>query len=215
MQARFAGFLLDTASRQLTRGGQSCPLSPKAFTLLEALLEAHPAAVSKEALYEILWPSVFVEPGNLHNLVAEVRNALGDQERQIVRTAQRFGYALTAPVARDEKSSRYRLVLGHHVVALKEGKNLIGRDPEAEIHIDSSSVSRHHAVITVNEEVVEIDDLGSKNGTHIGGRRLETAARLQDGDEILLGRVHALFRAMPLDGTTESINETRRPASRP
>ena len=208
MQARFAGFLLDTASRQLTRGGQSCPLSPKAFTLLEALLQAHPAAVSKEALYEILWPSVFVEPGNLHNLVAEVRRALGDRKRQIVRTAQRFGYALAAAVSRDEKHSRYRLVLGQQTIPLTEGKNLVGRDPEAEILIDASSVSRRHAVITVNEEVVEIDDLGSKNGTHIGRRRVESSARLQDGDEIVFGRVHALFRTMPLDGTTEEIGGT-------
>src|SRR6185436_14839307 len=71
MRARFADCIFDSEKHELRRNDALVDLAPKAFAMLEALIEARPAAVSKETLYEKLWSNVFVEQGNLHTLVAE------------------------------------------------------------------------------------------------------------------------------------------------
>ena len=73
----------------------SVPLSPKAFQLLELLLDRRPEAVAKTELLERLWPETFVSDASLHNLVAEIRAALGDAPRaaRYIRTVPRYGYA--------------------------------------------------------------------------------------------------------------------------
>jgi pSer/pThr/pTyr-binding forkhead associated (FHA) protein len=55
-------------------------------------------------------------------------------------------------------------------------------------------VSRFHARLTVTDAGVTIDDLGSKNGTTVGGTRLASSATLRDGDEIRFGSVVTVFR---------------------
>src|SRR5438046_10668761 len=91
MRLRFAEFLFDSRLHRLSRDGQPVELSPKAYALLEILLQARPGAVSKEALYDRLWPKTFVEPGNLHNLVSEIRAARADDARSTTLTAHGFG----------------------------------------------------------------------------------------------------------------------------
>ena len=73
-------------------------VSPKAFALLEALIKVRPKAVSKDELHSCLWPETFVSDANLPNLVAELRESLGDDahEPRIIRTVQRYGYAFRA-----------------------------------------------------------------------------------------------------------------------
>ena len=70
-------------------------LTPKAFLLLELLLDRRPEAVAKAELLERLWPETFVSDAGLHNLVAEIRAALGDAPRaaRYIRTVPRYGYA--------------------------------------------------------------------------------------------------------------------------
>jgi len=189
MRVRFADCRFDSAARTLTRNGDAATLTPKAFALLEALLAAHPSAVSKDDLYALLWPDVIVEPGNLHNLVAEVRNAIGDGEHAIVRTVHRFGYAIDTPVAREDDSP-FRLVSGDRELALTAGENEIGRDSTG-----SPEVSRRHARITVEANRATIEDLGSKNGTFVRGERISAATPLRDGDEVIFGRARFVFRA--------------------
>jgi hypothetical protein len=60
----------------------------------------------------------------------------------------------------------------------------IGRDMDCEIMIPSRQVSRKHARITITESGVTIEDLGSKNGTHLNGNMLSNPAVLKDGDLI-------------------------------
>lgn len=57
----------------------------------------------------------------------------------------------------------------------------IGRDPECEILISDRQVSRQHARITVSENSIEIEDLGSKNGTFFQGTPLAKRVSLNDG----------------------------------
>lgn len=64
----------------------------------------------------------------------------------------------------------------------------IGRAPGCELQIDSSSVSRHHALILVGVRDVIIEDLNSTNGILVNGRRI-TRQLLNDGDAIVVGEV--------------------------
>jgi pSer/pThr/pTyr-binding forkhead associated (FHA) protein len=62
-------------------------------------------------------------------------------------------------------------------------KNItVGRDVTCEIMIPNRQVSRRHATFIVSPEGVRLEDLGSKNGTHLNGQILESSALLKDGD---------------------------------
>lgn len=67
-----------------------------------------------------------------------------------------------------------------------EGELLIGRDPNCDIVIitHDKQVSRRHAQITINEEEVILNDLDSKNGTHVNSERIYEPVVLNDGDTI-------------------------------
>lgn len=63
-----------------------------------------------------------------------------------------------------------------------QGEVLIGREPDCTIVIPDRQVSRHHARLWVDAQGVWLEDLASKNGTHVNGRRVEAPVQLQDGD---------------------------------
>lgn len=67
---------------------------------------------------------------------------------------------------------------------------VIGREPEAEhqIVIPSSTVSRRHARILMQEKGYALEDLNSSNGTFLNNRRVVGTEPLRDGDIIGLGR---------------------------
>lgn len=204
MRVRFASCVLDSATRTLSRGGEPVALSPKAFALLELLIEASPAAVSKDALYERLWPDTYVEPGNLHNLVSEIRAAIGDHDREILRTVHRFGYAFAAARAMSAGPSPFVVIAGNERVPLHEGSNTIGRDSACEIVIDAPDVSRRHARLVVEGDLVTLEDLGSKNGTFVGTTPVTKAVEVRDTDELLIGRNPIRLRRVRQPATTRT-----------
>jgi len=95
MRVAFDDFVFDSDTRELLCGGNRLTLSPKAFQLLEVLIENRPRALSKSVLLDRLWANTFVVEANLSNLVGEIRHALGEDSRtpRFVRTIPRFGYA--------------------------------------------------------------------------------------------------------------------------
>jgi pSer/pThr/pTyr-binding forkhead associated (FHA) protein len=58
----------------------------------------------------------------------------------------------------------------------------VGRDVTCEIMIPDRQVSRRHATFTPSPKGVVLEDLGSKNGTHVNGQVLENSVILKDGD---------------------------------
>ncbi|HMI98622.1 MAG TPA: FHA domain-containing protein [Gaiellaceae bacterium] len=68
-----------------------------------------------------------------------------------------------------------------------EGELVIGREGAA-ITIDDSELSRRHAAVRPVEGGIEIEDLGSLNGTYVNGRRIDAPTRLAGGDSIKLGQ---------------------------
>lgn len=61
---------------------------------------------------------------------------------------------------------------------------MVGRDALCDIVIPDRQVSRHHTRLTPTDKGVMIEDLDSKNGTHVNGQQLIEEALLQDGDTI-------------------------------
>jgi len=206
----FGDCLFDPERRVLLRGGQVIHLTPKAFQMLELLLERRPAALSKEEIIGRLWPDTFVSDGSLANLVAEIREATGDDARhpRVVRTVQRFGYAFcgdaqeVTPLGRP----RHRFVSPEGEFALHEGESLIGRAMDCVVHLDDSSVSRHHARLSIVSDQATLQDLDSKNGTFVRGQRLSAPVVLRDRDQIDIGSVKLIFRvSSPQTSTDTSI----------
>jgi DNA-binding winged helix-turn-helix (wHTH) protein len=210
----FGDFVLDLDARELRRGREPILLSPKAYQLLELLVGNSPKALSKSALQEQLWPDTFVVEKNLVNLIAEIREALGDDASRprFVRTIHRFGYAFRdatqEPPARREPihaaDVRFRLVWAGGRAGLGDGEHVLGRDPELELFLDAPDVSRRHARIRIAGDEATIEDLESKNGTFVSERRLGPATRLADGDSIRIGSVRLTITAVRSPGSTET-----------
>lgn len=150
-------------------------LSPKAFELLRVLVENRPRALAKNELHGHLWPATFVSEVNLATLIAEIRDALGDDARKprFIRTAHRFGYAFcasvseTPPETRTDVAAFCWLIKDRRRVPLRPGENILGREPDEGIQLDSPTVSRRHARIVIGAGSATLEDLDSKNGTFL------------------------------------------------
>ena len=214
MRICFGPFTLDLDTRQLTSGSRDVHLVPKAFELLVMLAVDRPAVLSKTTLQERLWPDTFVLEANLSNLVGEIRDALGDRGRKPawVRTAHGFGYAfcgeaVTLPGVRGARADQPAdcwLQWGPRRFPLPIGEHVIGRDPDVEIRLDASTVSRRHARVVVTAEGVRLEDSASKNGTLRGEERVTSPVQLADGDAIYIGSLLVTFHVRGPSGPTET-----------
>jgi DNA-binding winged helix-turn-helix (wHTH) protein len=210
----FADCVFDREARTLTRAGRAVTLTPKAFELLGALVDARPRALSHAELRDRLWPRTHVAYTSLARLVSELRTATGDVTRpaRLIRTVQRFGYAF-AGEARPEPdrvvASGFLLQRAGEEIPLGEGENLIGRGPDCRVRIDSERVSRRHARILVRGSSATLEDLGSKNGTHVDGRRVASAVPLTPGAVIGVGRTALVLRRSGGQGSTRSGTSAR------
>jgi DNA-binding winged helix-turn-helix (wHTH) protein len=214
MRVHFSPYTLDLERRQLLRGDDAVHLSPKAFDLLSILVTHRPKALSKGELQERLWPETFVTEKNLPNLIGEIREAIGDDpsNARFIRTVHRFGYAFrdTASSGKAGHSANraggvsFRLQWMGGRVTLGEGEHVIGRDPDAEIFLDSGGVSRRHARISISSGRATIEDLGSKNGTSVGDRQVAGPTLLADGDVIGVGSEKLSLRIVQPPSSTDT-----------
>lgn len=96
---RFAGFELDQQRAEL-RGpdGVAIKLRPKTFETLRLFATSGGRVLSKRELMEAVWPNVHVGEDSLFQCIRELRTALGDDRRQMIRLASGGGYLLTAEV---------------------------------------------------------------------------------------------------------------------
>jgi DNA-binding winged helix-turn-helix (wHTH) protein len=213
MQLTFGGYCLDTATRRLTCGTSEVHLSPKAFDLLQVLIDNRTRAVSRAELHDRLWPDTFITDATLAVLVAELRHALDDHAEapRFIRTVRRFGYAFCGEVARDievaQSLTTCWVVWSGHEIALHEGDNVIGRDSGATVRLDLPSVSRRHARIVVSGGDVVVEDLGSKNGTLLRNQRVDGATRLGDLDELQVGSARLVVRILSGAEKTQTLGE--------
>lgn len=192
VRARAGDWVFDGPARRLIRGGQVVAITPKAFDLLGLLLEARPRALSKAELGERLWPGTFVSSASLAQLVTEVRKVLGDPARvpRYVRTVHRFGYAFCGEASADGDAppvSSWLVAWEGREVSLQEGESLIGRAPDVIVRVNAAEVSRHHARLRVGGVRLTIEDLGSRHGTFVEGRKIDAPTALQPGHQVVIG----------------------------
>jgi class 3 adenylate cyclase len=95
---RFAGYTLDLRRGCLRCADQEIELRPKCFDVLRLLVENAGRLMSKEEIMEAVWPNVVVTDESLTRCMSDVRSALADAERRIVKTVARRGYLFAAPV---------------------------------------------------------------------------------------------------------------------
>ena len=208
-------WLVEPDLDRISRGSEQYGLRPRVTELLVCLADRAGELATKQHLIDNVWHTEFVTVNALTQLIAELRSALGDDAKKprYVETIPRRGYRLIAP------TTFFRPPIGTQVgevsafmlvdddgneLWLKEGENLIGRSPDAAVRIDTSKVSRRHARILIEGVTATLEDLGSKNGTFLRGRRLEQAARIEDADEIRIGANLALFRFKVVDDETRT-----------
>jgi DNA-binding winged helix-turn-helix (wHTH) protein len=207
VRVRFADFTLDSATRQLLhRGPDEIRLSPKAFDLLAALIEARPNVLDKADLHRRIWPDTHVVDANLNVLIAEIRRALADSrgDAKFIRTVHAIGYAFCGEAVelaersapRNAQPVRFWLLWNDRVIVLEDGDNIIGRDPQCTVWLDASGVSRRHARITTvpGNDAILLEDLGSKNGTLVENSPITGQVRLTDGSVIQIGSVRLKLR---------------------
>jgi DNA-binding winged helix-turn-helix (wHTH) protein len=208
MKLRFGEVDIDPSAREVRRAGRAVDLSPKAMTLLIALVEARPRALSRAELHDRVWPETFVSESSLRQLVVEVRRAVGDDHRrpQLIRTVRRWGYAFAGAAAERavaEFPPRASLLRGPLEIPLAAGDNVLGRAPGVSVRLSSWKASRRHARIRVDLHGAVLEDLGSKNGTLLNGTPVKAAVALEPGDRIEIGR-EVLVYCHPAGGTTRT-----------
>lgn len=77
-------------------------------------------------------------------------------------------------------------------VELVKPRTTLGRRPNNDIVIDNLTVSGEHAALHLQDQSVEVQDLGSTNGTFVNGQPVERHI-LRDGDQIIIGKYEVRF----------------------
>ncbi|HEX2731951.1 MAG TPA: adenylate/guanylate cyclase domain-containing protein [Polyangiaceae bacterium] len=85
---------------------------------------------------------------------------------------------------------------GQQVVELR-AHNTLGRHPSNTIQLLDKIVSKEHCIITQQDGVFILHDLGSLNGTYVNSERVNGQRTLAHGDEIALGSTRGRFEATP------------------
>ena len=101
----FAPFIFDPVNQCLWRhtsagGDERILIKPKAFAILQYLVEHAGRLVTQEELLQAIWPDTFVQPEVLKRHILDIRNVLGDDARNpiFIETQPRRGYRFIAPL---------------------------------------------------------------------------------------------------------------------
>jgi two-component system, cell cycle response regulator len=90
---------------------------------------------------------------------------------------------------------------------LAQGTHVIGRKENCEIRITDDGISRQHARIRLDGGFAYVEDLQSRNGTFVNGRRILDPTPLHDGDKIQVGRTTVMRYALQ-DALDESFTDS-------
>ena len=107
MRYTFGDYILDTQRYELHHAGALVKLRRKVFQVLAYLLAHRDRMVSKQELFEHLWPDQFVGDEALKSCMRTLRRALGERGRtpRFVRTLHGQGYRFVAAVEEREHLS--------------------------------------------------------------------------------------------------------------
>ena len=91
------------------------------------------------------------------------------------------------------------------------GKTSIGRHSDNDIFVNVDGISRKHAVISVTANGLEIEDLGSSNGTYVNGEKV-TKAEIKVGDEIKLDNIRFLIQSPEMKAPEAPQKQSAKPS---
>ena len=168
---------------------------------------------------------MFVEhDAAINTAIRKIRHVLEDDADmpRFVETVVGKGYRFvmsvtrrsTGSAARGTAVSSHSVFRGKHEFFLENGDNVIGRDPAAQIRVDHPSVSRSHAKIVLRAGQATLEDLDSRNGTFVNGRRLDAPTELGHGAVIGLGPITLTFVSRSASRSTQPMTGSPRPSSR-
>lgn len=83
--------------------------------------------------------------------------------------------------------ARFRLRYRSTDLEVPPGEFFIGRSSSCHLALDDGLVSRRHAVLRVTEDAIEVEDLGSRNGVSVNGKKITGATGLKHLDRISIG----------------------------
>lgn len=210
---RFGDFELDVAAYALRQNGLSVKLEKIPMDVLILLVRKAGILVNRAEIQAALWgPDVFVEhDSGINTAVRKIRRALGDDSDRprFLETVVGKGYRFIAPVRPDggagavpsDRARRHRpnhlLTRGKQEFVLERGENLLGRDAEARVYVDHRTVSRFHARISIESDAAILEDLNSRNGTFLDGRKIEIPTEIHHGAIIGLGLITFTYLVQP------------------
>jgi len=96
---RFDRFVLDLRRGCLLAGGNEVELRPKTFKVLCYLIDNAGRLVTKEELFEVVWPDVIVSDDSIAQCIYELRCKFDDDDHTLIKTVSRRGYLLDAVVS--------------------------------------------------------------------------------------------------------------------
>jgi phosphoserine phosphatase RsbU/P len=93
-----------------------------------------------------------------------------------------------------------RALVGLHpgqLFPIEGERAVLGRDPDCDIVLELGAVSRHHARVVREDATFYVEDLKSRNGTFLNGRRIYERQLLREGDELGICDIRFIFHAGP------------------
>lgn len=133
--AEFGPFQLFPQERRLTRAGDAVPVGGRALDILTLLIENAGHVVSKQVLFERVWPDITVEESSLRVHIAGLRRAIGDRQdgtRYITNVAGR-GYCFIGQVNIRDRTPPARTPETDRADSLpRRSTRIIGREKETE-----------------------------------------------------------------------------------
>ena len=104
----FEDCCLDTARRELRRGGALVALQPQVFDLIEYLIRNRERVVGKDDLLDAVWHGRIVSEANLSSRINAARSAVGDsgEAQRLIRTAHGKGFRFVGLIREEEETVR-------------------------------------------------------------------------------------------------------------
>jgi len=98
---KVGSWIVDRSLNSMSSEGKTVRLEPKVVEVLLCLAEHPGETLSKEQLFQAVWPNIIVTEDVLKRCIAELRRAFGDDARNphIIETIAKRGYRLLAPVS--------------------------------------------------------------------------------------------------------------------
>ncbi len=90
-------------------------------------------------------------------------------------------------------------------------QSVIGRDPTAAINLVDEEVSRRHALLSLDQGRVTVEDLGSSNGTFVGEIKIGGETELDPGERMRVGQTVMELRQSESAGDPENLPPTKVP----